>query len=145
MYSHHKFIKKSLLILLVTSISFTVSGCKNKKEAANQNTNAVNNSTTPSDANTYSLVLSFYSIGSGSDWDIISELDLYIESFNRASKTKPNIDRIPWGREGEVDFCIQTAEMSKNDKEAFIQKTLEIAKRAKFVHINENAVCRYKR
>lgn len=94
---------------------------------------------------TYDLVLSFYSIGSGSNWDVIAEIDKFLERFNSNDTTRPKVERVSWGREGEVDFCIALDELSSANKLKFLEEAKLIANKAKFVHINENAPCRNKR
>ncbi|MFN4124059.1 MAG: hypothetical protein ACK4GL_12245 [Flavobacteriales bacterium] len=140
-----KYLKLHQISSFLFVILIATSACKNKKNAANTMNTPEPNPTEVSLPNSYSIVFSFYSIGSGSDWDIIGEMDAFLDAYKQSGKSQPEVDRIPWGREGEVDFCIQTGQMKSTERESFRNSVMEIARRAKFVHINENAVCRYKR
>lgn len=131
----------SIAILMICSLN----ACKNRQNTAHAMPSSEPLQEEFKLPNSYSLVLSFYSIGSGSDWEVIGEMDAFLDAYRKSGKSQPEVERIPWGREGEVDFCIQTGKMNPADSESFRKSVLEIARKAKFVHINENAVCRYKR
>jgi len=108
---------------------------KDQQEIMQKEPSAIKNAT-------YDLVLSFYSIGSGSNWDVIAEFDKFLERFNSNNTSKPDVERVTWGREGEVDFCIALSKLSSSEKQKFLDEAKLIANKAKFVHINENAPCR---
>jgi hypothetical protein len=135
------------LMAILIGLNMAFSSCKSKKNALSQSEETMNTNENINENvdKAYHLVLSFYSIGSGADWDIIAEYDRFIEIDKASSTQKANIDRVTWGREGEVDFCIDLSNLTNIDKETFIKQSKEIAQKAKYVHINENAPCRNKR
>lgn len=92
----------------------------------------------------YSLVVSFYSIGEGIDFIVYQEFELLIRQFEEDQKEKFIFQRYPWGREGEIDFCIRLEKMSEEKQKSFIAEAGKITSRTKLVHVNHNAECRHK-
>lgn len=90
--------------------------------------------------NKYKLVISFYSIGGGTDGTYIRKFNEFVENYN----PKPNAIITPWGREGEIDYCFTLNELSTKQKKDFINQVRELLKDCKLVHINENAPCVHK-
>lgn len=137
-----------LFVMYLGFSTIVFASCKSKKNAlpitVEENMPTTESSTKIENIN-YHLVLSFYSIGSGADWDVIAEYDKFLELDKAASTQQAKVDRVTWGREGEVDFCIDLSNLSENRKKTFIAQSIEIANKAKYVHIKENAPCRNKR
>lgn len=131
----------------------TMTACKSTKKAtegsstAKSETEAQLGSAPIADslkADLYRLTVSFYSIGSGTENEFITGFEDKIGSF--AGKVGKNIDyeKSHWGREGETDFCLRLTELSKAEQDEFITMTRNYLKDAKWVHINENQLCRHK-
>jgi hypothetical protein len=99
-------------------------------------------STTPE---LYSLVVSFYSIGAGIDAPIAQEFDYYVRDFQEQHADYFYAERVPWGREGEIDYCIQYPTLNKEKAQEFIRKTNEIISKSKMVHMTENGECKRRR
>lgn len=141
-------INASILFAIIIGCAIIVfPSCKSKKNAvsnAEQTMTKTEISEKITNGN-YHLVLSFYSIGSGADWSIIAEFDRFIERDTSISARKAKVERVTWGREGEVDFCIDLTDLTDAEKKTFIEQSKEIANKAKYVHITENAPCRNKR
>lgn len=93
------------------------------------------------DTNLCRLMISFYSIGEGSDYKLIKELEDTITSY--AAQTGKNIDFVKssWGREGENDFSFKLNELSKEEQSDFVKRVREILKKGKLVSIYENHPC----
>lgn len=106
----------------------------------NKNENTGNDA--PKDSSVMDLIVSFYSIGSGTEEDQINKLQLLIEEFSRSSGKPIQHQKVRWGREGEIDYCFSLNELSAEQKKQFISKTREALKSAKWVHIGENLPCR---
>lgn len=100
------------------------------------------NSNTPE---LYSLVVSFYSIGAGIDAPVAREFDYYVRDFQEQHADNFYAERVPWGREGEVDYCIQFPTLNKERAREFVSKATEITANSKMVHMNENAECKRRR
>ncbi len=98
-----------------------------------------------SDTMKYDLVVSFYSIGSGIDRTILKE---YINFLNENKENYSNsfsYERVPWGREGEVDFCIQLFNLKEKEIETFKNNSNTILRKSSMVHSTENAICNKRR
>lgn len=126
---------KILSILLTSSIFFTFISCKTKSQANNSVVNSNQNS------NVYSLVVSFYSIGMGTDYQSKKKFDEMVINFEEQNKTKITIETYPWGREGEVDLCINLKSLSKKLADDFVNKAKAIATEGKHIRVTENSVC----
>jgi hypothetical protein len=97
------------------------------------------------DSTIYSLVVSFYSIGSGIDFNVAKEYNQMLNSYTTSEGILLDFDKVSWGREGETDFCIRLNSFSKKEKENFLEKSQAILKKTERVHTKENASCRQKR
>jgi hypothetical protein len=155
--------------ILATSIVFCIISCKSKT-AAIESHNQVSN-TQPTivkvdeptavkieeirDANTkknnelnkelYSLVVSFYSIGAGIDAPVAKEFDYYVRDFQEQHGDYFFAERVAWGREGEVDYCIQFPTLNKEKAREFVNRAREITSASKMVHMKEDAPCNRRR
>lgn len=87
----------------------------------------------------YRLVVSFYSIGEGIDLSAHEKFETLLK--NHSPKIK--YEAVRWGREGEVDYCMNLAELSAEQQKDFVESVKRVVTR----HINvlENAPCRNKR
>jgi hypothetical protein len=145
-----KIMKFFLSAVTVISFSFSICSCKNQKEAnssLNEKTksNTMNNVVQLSDTSHYSLLVSFFSIGSGIDFKIAQEYDRYIKQFELENEGKILVERIPWGREGELDYCIRFAGLSPEKQQSLIDRTKDIASQSKWVNVSTDSPCRRKR
>ncbi len=78
------------------------------------------------------LIISFISIGEGVDPAARDIMDGILRKWESKAGKSITIEPIPWGREGEVDFCFLLNELSAPDqalmaremREAFIQHPL---------------------
>jgi DNA-directed RNA polymerase subunit F len=93
----------------------------------------------------YSLIVSFYSIGAGIDAPVARDFDFYVRDFQEQHGDYFLAERVPWGREGEVDYCIQFPTLNKEKAREFVNKTREITSASKMVHVKENAPCKRRR
>jgi hypothetical protein len=89
----------------------------------------------------YSLVVSFYSIGSGIDRPVAQEFDYLVKDFQEQFGEDFYSERVSWGREGEVDYCIQLDKLKSASKESFKSRAESILKKTERVHSKENAPC----
>lgn len=96
-------------------------------------------------AGAYRLIISFTSIGTGTDGAAIEAVENYIIEYNKANKVSLAVEKYPWGREGEKDYCLPLTEISSDKQVAFIQGIREQVKKSTRVFIKENEVCKYKK
>lgn len=87
--------------------------------------------------NTYRLVISFYSIGEGSDYKTKEEFEKFLNTYTKKIAYEPT----QWGREGEVDYCLKLNELSLTEQLDFVKKAKELVSKSRLVHVNENAKC----
>lgn len=149
-------------LLFISAVLIAVPSCKNngKAKSASQpseqtansssgtiSTNASNsmsNSTSSSGDQgevNYSMVVSFFSIGSGIDRPVALAFNELVRTYQENYGTQFTAEKVGWGREGEVDYCIQLDKMKKADAEEFKKKASEILKKSEHVHTSENAPC----
>jgi hypothetical protein len=94
-----------------------------------------------SDEDPIRFVVLFYSIGEGSEFDLIKEFESSIKSYGSTIGKEIDYQKLSWGREGETDFCIRLTELNVSQKVDFIEKSRALLKKGKWVNIYENYVC----
>jgi hypothetical protein len=112
---------------------------ENKEEVKSKESTTDNNKS--SQTENYSLVVSFYSIGSGIDRPIALEFDYLVKDFQEQFGDDFSSERVSWGREGEVDYCIQLYKLKSASRDSFKSRAESILKKTERVHSKENAPC----
>ncbi len=97
------------------------------------------------DTSKYTMVIMFYSIGEGIDFESLRTYEDSITAFSSRIGKNIEYQKTPWGREGETDFCMQLFELSDVEKAQFISQTKMQLKRAKWVNIFENYPCKHRK
>ncbi len=92
----------------------------------------------------FRLVVTFISIGAGTDPDGKAFLDNYILDFKKRSGKNISYIMIPWGREGEVDCCFTLSELSISEQTDFIEQLRRVMTGRELIQINENFKNRFK-
>lgn len=108
--------------------------------AVNPDQNMQNAKDTP-----YRFIVSFISIGEGTDRNAKEILDATLYNWKTSQKKEIVYEKVPWGREGEVDFCFQLKELSAEQQVQFINELKEKFKGHDLVQFAENEPCRHKR
>ena len=159
---------KTLVIYPLISV-FLVASCGNSKDAAKNESNpspvqseAAAPATTPSDGQStsensmtfhsnapkdqnYRLIVSFISIGEGIDAKGREMLDRTVESWNKKLGKTIEMESVPWGREGEVDFCFILNELTPEEQVSFVNEIKTIYKDKTLIQVSENQPCKHKR
>ncbi len=123
--------------------------CKESKELNSSTANQVVPAELVSKTDTFPaksrLVITFFSVASGVDFQSILRFEDSIGEY--AGELGINIDyeKTHWGREGETDFCLELKELSSDQQTEFINRTIELLKTAEHVNIYENAECKHRR
>ena len=91
------------------------------------------------------FIVSFYSIGAGTEGEQIGKFETFIEDFKKEKGKTVSYDKVHWGREGEADYCFPLTELTAQDQDDFIERTKDVLSKAKWVHFSENSPCRQKR
>ena len=112
---------------------------ENKEEIKSKE--STNNQSNNPETEIYSLVVSFYSIGGGIDRAVAQEFDYLIKDFQEQFGENFVSERVSWGREGEVDYCIQLGKLKTASLDSFKSRAEIILKKTDRVHTKENAPC----
>lgn len=75
----------------------------NNEIVKEENTKANDNNTAALDSN---VVVSFFSKGAGIDLAAKEKTDAFIIKFNKDNQQNILAEQYRWGREGEIDYCI---------------------------------------
>jgi hypothetical protein len=89
----------------------------------------------------FRLIVSFISIGMGTDRKAAEVFQGYLNEYRE--KTHKKIERIaaPWGREGEVDYCFRLDELSPAEQAEFISGLRDRLSFSELVQFAENEIC----
>lgn len=143
-------------IFLIAGFTLMVNiGCNSSKKAAptdiktpvetasqNQNTIKVMNDTLPANKEeTYRLMVSFISIGEGTDANAFNQMNAYVEEQSAATGSTIKYISVPWGREGEVDCLFRLSSFEEKQQQAFVAGLIGVFKENKLVQISESAKC----
>jgi hypothetical protein len=91
------------------------------------------------------LVVSFYSTGGGIDIEAARKFNAWISEYKTQSGQPVVYEKIAWGREGEVDYCIQLESFSPTDAEQFVDAAKGALSNCKLMHFTVNGTCKRKR
>jgi hypothetical protein len=141
---------KNLLISIVFLSIFAC--CKNSKPA----TQSSSVTTTTSSAvvqeqetelpdSLYRVIVSFISIGEGTDLKAKDQLQEIMNNHQRDFGMPLASEEYRWGREGEVDICFKMKNENRKAKDTFVRQLKDTFSQNKLIQIEENAVCRHKR
>ncbi|MHB8259295.1 MAG: hypothetical protein ACYDCN_03290 [Bacteroidia bacterium] len=83
---------------------------------------------------TYALVVSFISKGSGIDGKTKDKIDAFIKGFHK----KPAFEVCQMGREGETTYLFHLKELKPHEKKKFIKELNEQIVDKEMVHVEEN-------
>lgn len=93
---------------------------------------------------TFRLVVSFISIGAGTDPDAKAILEAYVYDYKLKNNKVVAYYMIPWGREGEVDCCFPLDELNASEQKNFIEGLYKIVQGKELIQITENMKSRFK-
>ena len=134
--------KKNFLLSLILILMFSCKARHGKEVTMLPETVVVQDSTTlhppEQTGQLYRLVVTFISIGEGTDQEAGPMLENYVSVFNDENSILASYDRIPWGREGEIDNCFMLNNFSSVQQKSFIDGVNELFKENKLVQITEN-------
>ncbi len=138
--------------IVVSFLLFTIScSCSKKQASVNKSDptpvalekTAVVDSTSAVDR--YRFIVSFISIGAGTDFKAHQSYQNYISIYNKDRKDALIVEKTSWGREGEVDYCHKLNELSSEEQSKFISDIKVLLKESTLVRYKENASCRKSR
>ncbi|GDX64494.1 hypothetical protein LBMAG35_13320 [Chlorobiota bacterium] len=115
---------------------FACSSSKVQTDNSHSNVHAINVADSM-----YALRVSFFSIGSGIDGKAKQEYEQYINEFQTINNVTIVLNKTSWGKEGEIDYCIKLAGLTKELQQEFIQSTKDKFKDSKRIRLYENTTC----
>ncbi len=124
---------KTKIILLLSIVMFSFA-CKSTKSTEK----------TAATSNTYRLIVSFISKGEGTGSNAAA-LESLITSFNKKNNIVIKYEKVPWGKEGEADYCFKMDGIKKGKQADFVTSVKNLTKSAPQVIVSENAVCTHKK
>ena len=129
------------LNLLILSLFLA---CHGSKKTSKTNAKLPAEKTQTADTLNYCFIVSFFSIGQGTDYAVQQKFEEYIASFEKEKNIQLAKETAPWGREGEIDFCFKLSELSPEEQLKFISDIKGLLGVSKLVYTKENAPCRNK-
>jgi hypothetical protein len=125
--------KTILLLCIIFGFSHS---CKNtEKNVQSAHNNASSSAQKP-------IIVSFYSIGSGIDYERFESFKSWLDASPYKKEGKISFKIIAWGREGEKDFCIILNSKNNNEKDQLIQSIRSQLANAEHVHIIQDQNCK---
>jgi len=89
------------------------------------------------DTRSFDFVVSFASIGAGIDDQTRAEFVALLERLGDDVRYA----EVPWGMEGEVDYCIDLTERTDAQAPAIEAELRQLAERGKYVTIEKDRTC----
>jgi hypothetical protein len=117
-----------------------------KVESSSTTTNnSTNEIVAVNSVDSYRLIVSFISIGEGIDSKARQSLDSMLNSWKEKKNKEIIAEMMPWGREGEVDYCFKLNELSAQEQTDLVNEVMTAFKGNSLVQISENQPARHKR
>ncbi|MCB0402547.1 MAG: hypothetical protein KDD41_10720 [Flavobacteriales bacterium] len=135
--------KKILLAIMIASTSlFACKSSQSGAMGADRIEPANSKPAAQPEEGTYDMIISFISKGAGTDRVVKPKIDEYMTAFNEKHGLTLNVDKVGWGREGEVDYHFDFENLSTAQKKEFISEVKAIVGSSDivFVSLNKKAV-----
>lgn len=134
---------KNLSVLIVLSIILSCSTSKPKstENAPVKETNSGSVPTSEKDE-IANFTVSFISKGSGIDTKAKREFLEFLQQYNSSQSKKIVYREAPWGREGEVDFCLFLQTWSAKDQESIKEEIKTKLSNSTLIRYFENSLCK---
>jgi hypothetical protein len=130
-------LKVTLSIIVTLFLASITNACKTKASSAKP----LQSSVEKSNSELYSMVITFFSIGTGVDIKTKKIFDEWVVNFEQKTGKKILIENYPWGREGEIDYCFDFSKLTQAEQEEFKTKVKELLKDFELVRYRENVSC----
>lgn len=89
----------------------------------------------------YRFIVSFISKGEGTDAEAARQFHRYIKEYATTNGKRVFYQPVPWGREGESDFCFPLSDMKTDAQKQFIKDIKDRLRDSKLVQYYENQTC----
>lgn len=127
----------TMLKLIYTLAVLGLLSCNSSRKMQQTTISEQSEATTPASR----FIVSFISIGTGTDGKAKQQLEQYIADFEAKNRLKLDYDRTPWGREGEINYCFKLSTLKTKEQEHFIAGVKKTLLKATLVRYKENSVC----
>jgi hypothetical protein len=137
-----------ITILLASLMTISCGSARNTSKSDEVTVTSSNNTSQMNkteDENACRLIVSFISIGEGTDPEARRIMDGVLDKWAKKAGKPIASEAIPWGREGEVDFCFYLKELSSGDQALFVKEMKEAMEGRNLIQFAENQESRNKR
>ena len=93
----------------------------------------------------YRIIVSFISWGEGIDPEARKIMENCMSENLENTEKEEVFEAMPWGREGEVDFCFSLSELNEEEQNNFVSSMQKTFEDNKLVQIYENSPAPHKR
>ena len=125
-------------VLFLFSLAFLFMSCDTSKKTDHSSEKQAGQTT-------FRFIASFISKGSGIDKNSMNAMTTYIKEYETANKISISFEKVPWGKEGEMDYCFSLKELKSDKQVDFIKGFKDKVGNNGQVLYQENAVCKYKK
>lgn len=129
-------------IIRIVALAMLIGGVNGGCKTTEKNVPTTKQQISTTEEKKYHLVVSFFSVAYGIDHNAKTALDNLITEDTLQNKKRIIVQKTPWGREGEIDYCIDLQYLEKKSQTEFINKAKELLSGSNLVHIKENEPCR---
>ncbi len=127
---------KKIVIIALAGLTLFFTDCKSKSSTKTSTGTSMADTPTQNGEQKikYRVVVSFTSHASGIDAPKFDAITKFLDTHPK----KPAYDILPWGREGERDYCLHLKEMNSSEQKTFIEELKKLAQGSDRVFVNEN-------
>lgn len=97
------------------------------------------------DQTNYRIIVSFISWGAGIDPNARKKMDICLSENQENTEKTVDFVEMPWGREGEIDFCFTLSELNEEEQENFVKSMKMTFEGNELVQIYENSPAPHQR
>ncbi|MDF1672343.1 MAG: hypothetical protein P1U41_02495 [Vicingaceae bacterium] len=135
--------------VLVLGVSLSFYSCKSQSQAMDSNNvepvNIEKENTSANEDGVYDIIVSFASKGTGINRDVKQKLDDALTVFSQNNGVTLNLEKLGWGREGEIDYLFLTKNLSTKQKKELKAKVKEVIGDTEMIFISYDSKCVHKR
>src|SRR5262245_41438987 len=120
---------KTISISLFAVLFFISSSCCKKTSGVKENTSTSAQQTTSTVTTTdssgeplYRFIISFYSVGEGTEGEQMTKLEKFIPDYGKKINKDIPFEKTHWGREGEANYCFKLDNLSPADQLKFMDE-----------------------
>ncbi|MBS1536973.1 MAG: hypothetical protein JST20_04425 [Bacteroidetes bacterium] len=128
------------IFILIIAFALVIGSCKSVKNTSETSQTQLTEKTMKLDS-VYRFTVSFISIGSGIDHKAQELFNKYINDYREKNNQTIVVETSKWGREGEIDYCMNLNELTVSQQELFIADIKNLLKTSTRIKYKENSIC----